>query len=98
MSQAAANARPQSGRTVLAPINFMAQGQAEKPRVFMSADHAQPNQRTGDFKETAVQMLDARALAPAASLDVQGFELATMPTTMADFYDEATIEATYYPE
>ncbi|UTW51051.1 methyltransferase [bacterium SCSIO 12827] len=98
MSQAAANTRPHPGRTVLAPINFMAHAQAEKPRVFMSADHAQPNERLGSFEEAAVEMHDARALTPAASLDVQGFELATMPTAMADFYDEARIEAVYYPE
>jgi len=98
MSQAAAPTRPQSGRTVLAPINFMTHAQTEKPRVFMSADHAQPNERLGTFEEAAVEMRDARALTPAASLDVQGFELATMPTAMTDFYDEARIEAAYYPE
>lgn len=98
MSQAAANTQPHPSRTVLAPINFMAHAQAEKPRVFMSADHAQPNERLGTFEEAAVEMHDARALTPAASLDVQGFELATMPTAMTDFYDEARIEAAYYPE
>lgn len=98
MSQAAANTQPHPGRTVLAPINFMTHAQAEKPRVFMSADHAQPNERLGTFEEAAVEMHDARALTPAAGLDVQGFELAVMPTAMADFYDEARIEAVYYPE
>lgn len=98
MSQAAANQGAQAGHTVRAPINFMSADQADKPRVMMSADHAQPNQRTGAFLAATVPVLDARTLTPAASLDLQGFELAAMPTAMADFYDEARIEAVYYPE
>ena len=98
MSQAAANARPHPGRMGHEVDRGQDRAQAEKPRVFMSADHAQPNERLGTFEEAAVKMHDARALTPAASLDVQGFELAVMPTVMADFYDEARIEAVYYPE
>ncbi|PIW26297.1 MAG: methyltransferase [Rhodospirillales bacterium CG15_BIG_FIL_POST_REV_8_21_14_020_66_15] len=98
MPDAAADAQANPGRTVLAPINFMAPGQDAKPQVMMSANHAQPNQRTGEFAAVTVQLRDARALTPPASLDVQGFELADMPTAMADFYDDARIEAVYYPE
>jgi hypothetical protein len=98
MSNAAAQSRPDADRTVLAPINFMTPHQAEKPQVMMSADHAVPNQRFGEFRISEVPVLDARALTPPASLDVQGFELTEMPTAMADFYDEARIKNVYYPE
>ena len=98
MPNAAAKAGADAGHTVIAPINFMTPHQAEKPKVMMSADHARPNERLGEFKISDVPMLDARALTPAASLDVQGFELSQMPTVMDDFYDEGRIEAVYYPE
>ena len=98
MSNAAAPLPVDAGQTVVAPINFMTAEQPEKPRVFMSANHAQPNERLGNFVTAQVPMLDARALTPAANLDVQGFELAEMPTAMADFYDEDRITAVYYPE
>lgn len=98
MPNAAVKSGADAGHTVIAPINFMTPHQAQKPRVMMSADHARPNERLGEFKISDVPMLDARALTPPASLDVQGFELSQMPTTMSDFYDEGRIESVYYPE
>mgnify|MGYP004107606801 CR=1 FL=1 len=91
-------ASPVSESTVQAPIVFMDHAQDEKPRVLMSADHARPNERLGRFVNRTVAIHDASALTPPASLDVQGFEMASMPTAMTDFYDEARIEAVYYPE
>ena len=39
-----------------------------------------------------------RPIAGELSLDVQGFALVDAPTAVAYFYDEAQLEATYYPE
>ncbi|MAO56953.1 MAG: methyltransferase [Rhodospirillaceae bacterium] len=98
MPDAAPQSAASAGHPIQAPIVFMTHDQAEKPRVMMNADHAVPNERLGTFREATVPILDARALPEPASLDVQGFALSTMPTAMADFYDEASIEAVYYPE
>ena len=97
MPDAAPQSAATAGHPIQAPIVFMTHDQAEKPRVMMNADHAVPNERLGTFREATVPILDARALPEPASLDVQGFALSTMPTAMADFYDEAMIEAVYYP-
>ena len=45
-----------------------------------------------------VPIFDMRPLADSLTLDVQGFELMPAPTAVTDFYDEAQLEATYYPE
>lgn len=87
-----------AGRTLQAPIQFMTHAQAEKPRVFMSSNHAVPNERLGTFKTVTLPILDARALTPPASLDAQGFQLASFRTAVADFLDEAQITGTYYAE
>jgi len=87
-----------AGRSLKAPIRFMTHAQAEKPRVFMSSNHAVPNERTGTFETLTLPVLDARALAPQASLDVEGFQLAAFSTAVADFLDEDQITGTYYAE
>jgi hypothetical protein len=45
-----------------------------------------------------VPVFDMRPVADGLSLDVQGFALVDAPTAVADFYDEAALRATYYPE
>lgn len=95
MPETAANA---AGQSLQAPIKFMAHGQADKPRVYMSANHAVPNERTGTFETLTLPVLNARALTPPASLDVQGFQLAAFRTKVTDFLDEDQITGTYYAE
>ena len=43
-----------------------------------------------------VPIYDMRPIADGLSLDVQGFALVQAPTTVADFYDEAQLQAIYY--
>ena len=95
MPETAADA---AGKSLQAPIKFMAHGQADKPRVYMSATHAVPNERTGTFETLTLPVLNARALTPPASLDVQGFQLAAFRTSVTDFLDEDQITGTYYDE
>ena len=45
-----------------------------------------------------VPILDMRPIAGGLELDTQGFALVEAATSVADFYDEDAVEATYYPE
>lgn len=45
-----------------------------------------------------VRMHDGRELEPPARLESKGFELASCPTAVADFRDDAEVVATYYGE
>jgi len=45
-----------------------------------------------------VPIFDMRPIADGLNLDVQGFALVAAPTQVADFYDEAQLRQTYYPE
>jgi hypothetical protein len=54
--------------------------------------------RVGNYGEFRVRIHDARPLARALSLDREGFVLTSAETAMRDFYEEAELRATYYPE
>jgi hypothetical protein len=69
-----------------------------KPQIFMSPNHAQANERTGEFEMVDLDISDARALGEDLQLDREGFELASCPTAVTDFYDAGQIEKIYYPE
>ncbi len=45
-----------------------------------------------------VPIFDMRPLSDGLTLDRQGFALVDAPTAVTDFYDEAQLTATYYPE
>jgi hypothetical protein len=45
-----------------------------------------------------VSIRDARPVSNRLQLDEQGFELHSVPSTFADFYDEAAVRERYYPE
>jgi hypothetical protein len=45
-----------------------------------------------------IPIFDMRPVADGLTLDVQGFALVDAPTAVADFYDQAQLEATYYQE
>lgn len=53
---------------------------------------------TGEFALTEVDVLDARQLAEAPTLDREGFALVDHPTAVTDFFDDDEIAATYDDE
>jgi hypothetical protein len=79
------------------PLTFIAPSLG-KPRVLMSANHAEPNTRIGEFRSVPVAIADARRLPEPPTLDREGFALAEHPTHVVDFYDSAAVERLYYPE
>ncbi len=54
--------------------------------------------RTGQYDPHIVAIHDARPLAGALSLDVEGFELVSAPSAFESFENEAAIRAIHYPE
>jgi hypothetical protein len=83
--------------TIEVPLTFIAPT-ATKPRLLMSANHAQANRRTGDFRSLPVDVADARSLSEPPTLDGEGFALEKHRTSVADFYDPAAVEQVYYAE
>ena len=83
--------------TIEVPLTFIAPT-TTRPRVLMSADHADANRRTGDFRSRAVGIADARSLSEPPTLDREGFALVKHPTSVADFYDPAAVGQVYYVE
>ena len=84
-------------QTIKAPLKFMIPMDG-KPQIFMSVNHAEANKRTGEFHMVDLEIADARGLDDPPQLDREGFELATCPTSVTDFYDEAQITGLYYDE
>jgi hypothetical protein len=64
----------------------------------MSANHAETNRRSGDFRLLPVDVADARSLSEPPTLDREGFVLEQHETSVADFYDPAAVEQVYYAE
>jgi len=71
---------------------------AEKPHTY-TYDPPDGVARSNIVTEShTVPIYDMRPLADGLSLDVQGFALVPAPTAVADFYDEAQLQAIYYRE
>ena len=83
--------------TIEVPLTFIAPT-TTKPRVLMSADHAEANRRTGDFRSLPVAVADARSLSERPTLDREGFALEKHRTRVSDFYDPEAVEQIYYAE
>lgn len=83
--------------TIETPLTFIAPSPG-KPRVLMSANHAEANRRTGEFRSVPVAVADARSLPEPPTLDREGFALEEHRTRVADFYDSAAVERVYYAE
>lgn len=79
------------------PLTFI-DSSCAKPRVVMSADHAQANTRTGEFQAVPVAVADARSLPEPPTLDREGFGFALHDTRVVDFYDSAAVMRVYYAE
>jgi hypothetical protein len=79
-----------------AVLNYLAPT-SEKPRSYTYAppDGVPPRART---EKRAVQVIDARKLAEAPTLDREGFALVPQPTAVTDFLDEAQLKRIFYPE
>jgi hypothetical protein len=84
-------------QSIEAPLNFMIRPE-EKPRVYMSGNHAEANRRTGEFRMTPVDIADARCLPEPPTLDREGFALVRSRTGVTDFFEKDAIEHVYYPE
>ncbi|HEX6843106.1 MAG TPA: CmcJ/NvfI family oxidoreductase [Stellaceae bacterium] len=82
---------------VEAPLNYLA-ADSEKPFVYTAAPPPGMPQRSGRFEPQVVKIRDGRPLQRQLSLDREGFALARLPTAVGDFYDEAEVRRTYYPE
>ena len=83
--------------TIEVPLTFIAPT-TTKPRVLMSANHAEANRRSGDFHALPVAVADARSLSEPPTLDREGFALEKHRSSVADFYDPAAVEQVYYAE
>jgi len=75
----------------LAPTSF-------RPRSYTFTPPDGVPQRSGRPEPHTVAIHDARKLADAARLDVEGFALVPHPTTVRDFLDDAEVRGVYYPE
>lgn len=83
--------------TIEASLTFVVRSD-EKPRVLMSANHAEANTRIGECRSVLVTISDARGLPEPPTLDREGFALVRHETRVVDFYDAKAIEKIYYPE
>ena len=77
-------------------LNYIVPGDG-KPRSEITPP-GEPVRRRSQYERRDVAVRDARALAEPASLDREGFALAPHRSAVADFYDPAEVERTYYPE
>jgi hypothetical protein len=82
---------------VEADLHYLAQ-MTERPRNY-TFDPPPGVPRSNTVHEThQVPVYDARATAPNASLDREGFELLRHASAVQDFYDEDEVRRVYYPE
>ena len=79
------------------PLTFISPTTA-RPRILMSANHADANQRNGDFRSLPVDVADARSLSAPPTLEREGFALEQHQSSVTDFYDQAAVEQVYYAE
>lgn len=86
-----------NGKTINGSLHFFDRSDG-KPVIQMSEIHSEPNARTGEFRDVAVTLRNARCLAEEPSLDREGFALGRFETRVSDFYDEDQVADIYYPE
>jgi hypothetical protein len=79
------------------PLTFIAPT-TTRPRILMSANHAEANKRHGDFQSLSVDVADARSLSEPPTLDGEGFALEQHQTGVSDFYDPVAVKQVYYAE
>ncbi len=82
---------------VWAPLRFI-QRQATKPVFHSSALTGGAARFFFETETHTVPIQDMRDIADTLSIDREGFELLRHQTTVADLYDDAAVETTYYAE
>lgn len=80
-----------------APLQFL-RPMRERPVSYQYDPPAGIPERTGKYDPHTVQIRNARLLAPALSLDVEGFTLVRAQSDFSDYHDDAAIRSAYYPE
>jgi len=85
---------PQAAPALEAALNFIVP-QAEKPYFKSSALTGGDPEVHFRTEPRRVRLHDMRVAAEELSLDRQGFELLTYPTTVADLYDDTAIKTVY---
>ncbi len=71
----------------------------DEPLVYIpSKGGGDETDHVGNFRMREVSVHDGRKETPSSSLDVEGFQLVSQKTGVADFYDEAEVESTYHAE
>jgi hypothetical protein len=71
---------------------------SEKPRSLEFEPPPGVPRTTAVYREHTVAIRDVRPIAPSLSLDREGFQLLTAPTSVRDFNDEESIRTRYYAE
>ncbi len=92
--QAQPQVAPESAGAVLAQVNYTRHSDG-KPAVYLYERPAGAQSIDDLIDPRQVAIADGRPLARALSLDVQGFALATAPTRVTDFDDQAQRKARY---
>lgn len=82
---------------VVAPLNYI-ERTARKPFSYAGTPPAGQPQRFAPLAPRQVMIRDGRPLADRFALDREGFRLRRHATAVADLYDDAAVEARYYPE
>src|SRR5712675_889369 len=71
---------------------------SEKPRSLEFEPPPGVPQTTAVYREHTVEIRDVRPVAETLSLEDEGFQLLTAPTSVTDFDDEEAIRTRYYAE
>jgi hypothetical protein len=91
------NATAETLSWVEAELNYLART-TERPRTYTYEPPAGVSRSTAGNAPHRVAIADARPISSSLSLDAQGFGLVRHRSAVKDFYDEAEVKATYYPE
>ncbi len=86
-----------SDAAVEATVNYIAP-MPERPAFYLYEPPAGIPWRNTKGDKRRMPIADARALAPAPTLDREGFALAPLVTTVADLWDADAVRARYYRE
>ncbi len=82
---------------VEAPLTYLADAKV-KPVTYNPPPGTGLVRREGNYGSFPTRIANARPIAGDLSLDREGFLLARHDTEVKDFYDEAEVRQTYYPE
>ncbi|MFI4935998.1 MAG: CmcJ/NvfI family oxidoreductase [Caulobacterales bacterium] len=84
-------------QAVSAAINYAVRTEL-KPVSETGGLHGLVRKTTGTYAQHVMRIEDGRRSGQTFALDVNGFELASHPTRMVDFFDAEELRAVYFPE